>query len=176
MSSGSAREHALEIAERIETFGPISVARFFGGAGLIAQDVIFGFVIRGSLYLRVDDESRPAYEAAGAAPFSYARPTRTVTVASFFEAPVDIMEEDDELGRWAAEALRAALAAAQKKAVKKRKVVVEGAPARGLTKNKQARKNKPALKNERAAKSVAKTKPVASRKRAAKTSRRKPAR
>jgi len=117
----SARERALEIAERIETLGPVGVSRFFSGAGLIAQGVHFGFVIRGSLYLRVDDETRPTYEALGAAPFSYPGRSKTVTVASYYEVPGDVVEDSDELGRWATAALRAAQAAAMNKGKKKRK-------------------------------------------------------
>jgi DNA transformation protein and related proteins len=121
MNQHSARERALEIAERIETLGPVSVVRFFSGSGLLAQGVQFGFVIRGSLYLRVDDASRAAYDALGAAPFSYPGRSKTVTVASYYEAPGEVVDDPDELGRWAAEALRAALAAKRGKAARNNK-------------------------------------------------------
>src|SRR5271163_905134 len=98
----AAREQALEIAERIETVGPIAVVRFFSGAGLVARGVHFGFVIRGSLYMRVDDLNRAAFEAAGMAPFSYATRAKRVTVASYYETPSDVVEDDDQLGLWAA--------------------------------------------------------------------------
>ncbi len=125
MSSLLAREQALEIAERIEGLGPVTVKRFFSGAGLIAQGVLFGFVIRGSLYLRVDDVSRPAYQALGASPFSYPGRSKIVTVASYYEAPGDILEDFEDLNRWAAKALRAAFAA-QRHSPKKRKRVAKG--------------------------------------------------
>jgi DNA transformation protein and related proteins len=118
MNQHSARERALEIAERIEGLGPVSVVRFFSGAGLLAQGVQFGFVIRGSLYLRVDDASRTTYQAMGAAPFSYPGRSKTVTVASYYEAPGEVVDDSDELGRWAADALRAALAAQRGKAAR----------------------------------------------------------
>lgn len=109
-----ARELALELAERIDGLGPVSVARFFSGAALIAAGVQFGFVIRGSLYLRVDDKTRAEYEAAGAAPFSYAGRSKQVTVASYYEAPSEILEDSERLAAWAADAHRAALAARQR--------------------------------------------------------------
>ena len=109
-----ARELALELAERIEGLGPVSVTRFFSGAALIAAGVQFGFVIRGSLYLRVDDKTRAEYEAAGAAPFSYAGRSKQVTVASYYEAPSEILEDSERLAAWAADAHRAALAARQR--------------------------------------------------------------
>jgi DNA transformation protein and related proteins len=110
MNVHAARERALELAERIATVGPIFVRRFLSGAGLVAQDVHFGFVVRGSLYFRVDAATRPAYEALGASPFSYAGAAKRVTVASYYEVPGEIVDDDDALGRWAADALRAAQA------------------------------------------------------------------
>jgi TfoX/Sxy family transcriptional regulator of competence genes len=79
--------------------------------GLRAGGVQFAFVIKGSLYLRVDDDSRAALEALGAVPFTYAGRSKTVTVASYLEAPDQIMDDADELLRWARHAQRAALAA-----------------------------------------------------------------
>ena len=52
MGLALARELALEIAERIDTLPRVTVSRFFSGAGLVADGVQFGFVMRGSLYLR----------------------------------------------------------------------------------------------------------------------------
>ena len=113
MSTSATRELALEIAERIGVLGKVSVARFFSGAALIAAGVQFAFVIRGSLYLRVDDKTRAAFEAMGAKPFHYAGRSRTVTVASYYEAPAEILEDAEALDRWAAAAHRAALTARQ---------------------------------------------------------------
>jgi DNA transformation protein and related proteins len=102
---------ALEIAERIDTLPRLTVSRFFSGAGLAADGVQFGFVKKGSLYLRVDDKKSAAFEALAAKPFAYAGRSKTVTVASYYEAPREIVDDPDVLGRWAAEAHRAALAA-----------------------------------------------------------------
>ncbi len=82
MSVTSARDRGHEFVECLSAIGPITVGRFFGGAGLVKDGVQFGFVMMGSLYLRVDDKSRAAFEALGAAPFSYAGRSKTVTVAS----------------------------------------------------------------------------------------------
>jgi len=110
VSAGATRELAFEIAERIGGLGKVSIARFFSGAALIAGGVQFGFVIRGSLYLRVDDKTRAPFEAMGAKPFHYAGRSRTMTVASYYEAPAEILEDDETLGQWAAAAHRAAVA------------------------------------------------------------------
>jgi TfoX/Sxy family transcriptional regulator of competence genes len=110
MSAASARDLALDIAGRIRTVGPISVSRFFGGAGLVAASVQFGFVIKGTLYLRVDKKTRSTFEALGAAPFTYAGSVKTVTVTAYYEAPSEVVEDPDTLGQWVVDAHRAALA------------------------------------------------------------------
>ena len=110
MSLTVARGLALEIAERIDTLPRVTVSRFFSGAGLVADGVRFGFVIEGSLYLRVDDKNRAAFEALAAKPFAYRGRSKTVTVASYYAAPSEVVDDPDVLGRWAAKAHRAALA------------------------------------------------------------------
>ena len=59
----------------------------------------------------MDDENCAAFEALAVKPFAYAGRSKTETVASYYEAPREIVDDPDVLGRWAAEAHRAALAA-----------------------------------------------------------------
>jgi len=117
MSLDKAR--AQEIADQLETLAPVAVTRFFSGAGLTRNGIQFAFVIRGTLYFRTDAESRQAYEAQGAAPFSYAGRTREVTIQAYYEAPVDVLDEPDELNRWAERAYEAAVAAHKPKTKRK---------------------------------------------------------
>lgn len=121
MSLHLARAQAEEIAERIAGLGPVTVTRFFSGAGLVLDGVQFAFVIAGSLYLKVDDETRGRFEAAGADPFSYSGPKKQVVVASYYETPATVLEEDEALTDWAAEALGAARRTLAKKPKRARK-------------------------------------------------------
>lgn len=116
----AAREFALEIAERINGLGPVTVRRFFSGAGLVADGVQFAFVIGGSLYLKIADEFRPAFEAMGAKPFVYEGKRKPVTISSYYETPEDVIYDDDELRRWAIRSHRAAAASRLKRAPKKK--------------------------------------------------------
>ena len=118
----AAREFALEIAERITGLGPITVRRFFSGAGLVADEVQFAFVIDGSLYLKVDDEFRPEFEALGAKPFVYEGKRKSITISSYYEAPEDVIYDQDELRRWAVRSHRAAAAARLQRMPKKKRV------------------------------------------------------
>jgi TfoX/Sxy family transcriptional regulator of competence genes len=105
------RERARELAESLKAMGTIEVTRFFGGFGLVMQGVQFGFVMKQTLYLRVDDTTRPAYERSGATPFTYATRAANVKVASYYQAPVDAMDDPHVLRDWAAKAHASALAA-----------------------------------------------------------------
>ena len=108
MSPRSARDRALDLAGQLAAIGPIEVGRFFGGAGLACEGIQFAFVMKGTLYLRVDDHTRPAFEALDAAPFAYAGRSGTVTVASYYALPDEIADDPDDLLRWAERAHRAA--------------------------------------------------------------------
>jgi TfoX/Sxy family transcriptional regulator of competence genes len=143
----AAREFAIEIAERINGLGPVTVRRFFSGAGLVADGVQFAFVIGGSLYLKVDDEFRPDFEALGAKPFVYEGKRKPVTISSYYETPEDVIYDQDELRRWAVRSHRAASAARLRREPKKKaRVSAKKQPAKAAA--GKARKT-PAKKKSR---------------------------
>lgn len=110
MSMAAARERALEFADRLRAIGPVSVTRFFGGAGLVKDGLQFAFVIEGTLYLRVDDLSRSDFEALGAVPFAYESQSKTVKVASYYALPDKIADDTEALVRWTIRAVHVAAA------------------------------------------------------------------
>lgn len=146
----AAREFAFEIAERITGLGPVSVRRFFSGAALVADDVQFAFVIDGSLYLKIDDEFRAAFEALGAKSFVYQGKRNPVTISSYYETPEDVIYDDDELRRWALRSHRAAAAARMKRAPKgKSPVSSRKKSSRKKSSQKSSRSKSPARKSAR---------------------------
>jgi DNA transformation protein len=108
VSIASAFDLARDFADRIHGVGPVSTSRFFGGAALKVDGVQFGFVMKGSLYLRVDSEGRAVFEAMGALPFQYSSRSEKVTVTSYYEVPAEVMEDPDMLSYWAVRAHTAA--------------------------------------------------------------------
>lgn len=108
MKAAPARELALDITERIDGLEPIEVRRFFGGMGLRSGGTLFAFVMKGSLYLRVDERMRANLEALGGTPFVYPGASGLVTVANYCEAPANLLEDDCALSQWASKALSAA--------------------------------------------------------------------
>ncbi|MDN7999245.1 TfoX/Sxy family protein [Burkholderia multivorans] len=111
MSWQAEKARGDEIAYQLSSLGALTVTRLFGGAALRLDGVMFGFVARGSLFLRVDDVNRPAFVAAGMGPFSYAGRTRTVALDGYYETPADVLEDAGALFDWCRSAYRAALLA-----------------------------------------------------------------
>ena len=103
-----ARQRAHEIADALGGARKVTVTRFFGGAALVAHGTQFAFVIKGTLYLRTDASSRARFEARGCAPFSYATRRGRVVVASYHEAPPDVVDDPAQLREWVAAAQRSA--------------------------------------------------------------------
>ncbi len=82
----------------------------FGGYGLYKEDTIFGIIVDDVLYFKVGDANRKAYEAAGSRPFEYqakgrAEPGRV----SDWEGPAEVMDDHEEIQRWAEAARRVSL-------------------------------------------------------------------
>src|SRR5215475_9743432 len=97
-------------------FGPVTIRRMFSGYGISADGTNFALSLRAGLYFRADEVTIPQFEAEGSRPFSYQTRAKTVTVNSYWQLPARLFDDTEELSRWA----RAALAAAQRAAVKKR--------------------------------------------------------
>ena len=81
---------AAYLLELLAPLGPVSARRMFGGVGLFHGGMMFGLIARDELFLKVSDANRPAYEAAGEAPFSYDTKHGVHTIPSYwrFEASV----------------------------------------------------------------------------------------
>jgi DNA transformation protein len=92
------------VLEQMAGAGPVRARARFGGYGLYLGERFFGIILRDALHLKVDDATRPRYEAAGMEPFRpYAgRPT----MMQYYEVPADVLEDADELARWAAAGAR----------------------------------------------------------------------
>jgi DNA transformation protein len=97
-------------------FGPVTIRRMFSGFGISADGTNFALALRAGLYFRADDETIAQFEAEGSKPFQYQTRARTVIVNSYWELPARLFDDPEELTGWA----RAALAAAQRAALRKR--------------------------------------------------------
>ena len=127
-------------------FGPVTIRRMFSGFGISADGTNFALALRGGLYLRADDQTIPRFEAEGSKPFQYQTRAKTVTVGSYWQLPVRLYDDPEELTGWA----RAALAAAQRAALGKRPKARKAKAAKKIAVKKPAAKKaeKPASKRK----------------------------
>jgi DNA transformation protein len=105
------------LKDQLRGLGPITARRMFSGAGLYCDGVIFALLLRDTLYFKVDDGNRGAYQAEGLEPFSYQARGKTVTIGAYWRVPERLFDEPDEMLDWA----RAALAAGRRAEAKKKK-------------------------------------------------------
>src|SRR5712675_1683781 len=124
-------------------FGPVTIRRMFSGFGISADGTNFALALRGGLYLRADDQTIPRFEAEGSKPFQYQTRAKTVTVGSYWQLPERLYDDPEELTGWA----RAALAAAQRAALRKRPKARKAAKAA-----KAATRKKPAAAKKKTSK------------------------
>ncbi|OJT17241.1 competence protein TfoX [Archangium sp. Cb G35] len=140
-------EYTLEL---LEPLGPVQARAMFGGWGLYHAGRMMGLIIEDRLYLKTDDTTRPAFEAAGGEPFVYdAGKGRKPVTMSYWTPPSDASDDAHALLPWARRAVEASLRAAQKKPAAKKK----SAPAKAKTATpKQTRAKKSVTKKPAAKK------------------------
>src|ERR1700726_5232386 len=122
-------------------FGPVTIRPMFSGYGISADGINFAMALRAGLYFRADDQTIPQFEAEGSKPFQYQTRAKTVTVGSYWQLPARLFDDPEGLTGWA----RAALAAAQRAALRKRPKAERAKPA---AKTKAAVKKKKTAKRK----------------------------
>jgi len=100
VSKDSFLEYVLDQLSGLER---VEARRMFGAHGLYNAGVFFAIVAAGRLYFKTDEESRAEYERRGRGPL---RPTEKMTLKTYYEVPVDVLEDDEALCLWALRACR----------------------------------------------------------------------
>ena len=107
------------VLDQLRAAGPVTGRRMFGGVGLYRHRHFFGLIAENVLYFKVDDGNRADFEAAGSAAF---RPFGSDSYAmSYYEVPVDVLEDIDRLREWSEKALAAAKRSKSDKAKRRKK-------------------------------------------------------
>jgi DNA transformation protein len=93
------------IRELFAPFGPVTVKRMFGGAGIWSDGLMLALEFDGAIFMRVDEASIPDFEREGSKPFVYPRaktPSRVGRASrSFWRLPERLYDDPDELAVWA---------------------------------------------------------------------------
>jgi DNA transformation protein and related proteins len=70
----------------------------FGGHGLYGGAAFFGIIHKGCLYFKISETTAPRYREAGMKPF---RPNAKQILKTFYEVPIDVIEDAEALTQWA---------------------------------------------------------------------------
>lgn len=98
MASDSFKDYVLD---QLRGLGGVRARAMFGGYGLYYRDTFFGIVAEGRLYFKTDETTRQEYVERGQGPF---RANEKQTLSTYYEVPVDILEDDEALALWALQA------------------------------------------------------------------------
>jgi DNA transformation protein and related proteins len=97
------------IRDLFAPFGPVTLKRMFGGAGIYSEGLMFALLFDGAIFLKVDEASIPDFEREGSRPFVYTRAKSRGRVGrhslSYWRLPEQLYDDPDELALWAARAL-----------------------------------------------------------------------
>ena len=96
------------IGDLFASFGPVTVRRMFSGAGIFADGLMFGLIVRDVIYLKVDDSNRADFEREGCKPFTYTRGRTSGRPSEhalpYWRLPERLYDDPDELAAWAKKA------------------------------------------------------------------------
>jgi DNA transformation protein len=98
------------VLDQLGVAGTITAKAMFGGVGLYCQGLFFGLIDDDTLYLKVDDMTRPEFERVGSEPF---RPYGDQShVMSYYELPAEVLEDREAVRPWDERAIEVARRAA----------------------------------------------------------------
>ena len=99
------------LTELLAGLGPLTVKKMFGGASLQVDGAAFALVFGETLYIKVDDDNRAAFEAAGSGPFVYGMKDGRTQALGYWSLPETALDDPDEAVRWAKLGVEAAFRA-----------------------------------------------------------------
>jgi len=109
-----------QVRELLGGLGPLTIKPMFGGAGVSVDGAAFGLIFGETLYLKVDDETRSAFEAVGSEPFTYTMKDGRTGLLHYWSLPDEAADDADTALQWARLALEAAFRARKPKTKKGR--------------------------------------------------------
>jgi len=93
MPSRSDEDFLAFVTDQLSGLRRVSARSMFGCFGVYAGEDFFAIIDQGRLYFVTDEATRAGYVAAGMKAFH--------ALKSYFEVPVDVLEDDVELCKWA---------------------------------------------------------------------------
>ena len=91
------------VLDQLRDLNDVEARRMFGGFGLYQDESFFGIIHKGKVFFKIDAATVGEYRKHKMKPF---RPNAKQTLRSYYQVPVEIIEDADALRQWAATALR----------------------------------------------------------------------
>lgn len=93
------------VMDQLSAIDNVMTKRMFGGVGIFRNSMMFAKIGGGKFYLKVDDHNKPEFEARGMKAFHSKKKRKSMP---YWEVPLDILEDKDELTKWAMKSYEAA--------------------------------------------------------------------
>ena len=90
------------VLDQLRKLDDVEARRMFGGFGVYLDETFFGIIHKGRLYFKIDDATIGEYRKRKMKPF---RPNAKQTLKSYYQVPLDIIEDGDQLCEWAVKAI-----------------------------------------------------------------------
>ncbi|NJO12421.1 MAG: TfoX/Sxy family protein [Gammaproteobacteria bacterium] len=107
------KDFSTYVHEQLRMMSALTSRRMFGGIGLYSEGLFFALLDDDTLYCKVDDGNRLDYVQRGMRAFT---PFPDKPGMNYYEVPAEVLEDAEELARWARKSVAAARAAASRKA------------------------------------------------------------
>jgi DNA transformation protein len=91
------------VLDQLVDLNGVRCRSMFGGHGLYHRAVFFGIIHKGRLYFKVTQRTVDRYTDHGMQPF---RPNAKQILKSFYEVPIGIIEDAEQLTEWAQDSAR----------------------------------------------------------------------
>ena len=101
------KEFEKFILDQLQGLGDFETKRMFGGLALLYQGSAFAKIKHDKLWLKVDESNRKEFEELELQQYTYGKDNSRKL--NFYEAPVKVIEDRDELVEWAQKSMEVAL-------------------------------------------------------------------
>jgi DNA transformation protein len=90
------------VLDQLRELNDVEARRMFGGFGLYQEETFLGIIHKGRLYFKIDASRIGEYRKRKMRPF---RPNAKQTLKSYYQVPIEIVEDRDQLCEWAVKAI-----------------------------------------------------------------------
>lgn len=92
-------EYLNFILDQLKGLGEFETERMFGGVALLYQGSAFAKIKHDKFWLKADDRNRGEFDKLGMKQYTYGKDNSRKL--NFFETPLEVIEDREELVRWA---------------------------------------------------------------------------